>query len=231
MPFFLLAGWVASRITQPHRARFTPATRRSSWRSPAPDSSSRRSGPTAAPLPVTQWWAGIAVAGTLISLSPLHVAAADDRVLGRGGHRSRHGRLVRVLADEHLLVAGQPHPHLLRTRPRRLRRRHRLRYTVVSGTLVLLDTSAGSEETSVPVDALEESDQLGSIARVSRAGRALPRGRCGGWEDHPRGSRAGRQIARRSAPSSWPQPTGAGWMSSRRRPGWSSAIRSASPTT
>jgi hypothetical protein len=80
----------------------------------------------------------------------------------------RSRRLDRVLGSTPVLAAGDArHPHRRPDGDRRSRPVIVFSYTVVSRTLAMLDTSAGSEEFYAAESELESAEQRDSVARMS----------------------------------------------------------------
>jgi hypothetical protein len=167
MPFFLAAGWTTSANTQPDRRQFAPHHAAIALLLAFGGLVVSALGTSGGMLPVTQWWTGIAVAATLVSLSPyssavqmivysipaiLATGAAGYIVFAPLEHFWSPQALIVISAGPVLIgaVCGVV-----------------FSYIVVERTLALLDTSIGSEESFLKRDPEAPSEQLGSIARVS----------------------------------------------------------------
>jgi hypothetical protein len=167
MPFFLAAGFTTSANTQPNRRQFAPHHAAIALLLAFGGLVVSAIGTSGGTLPVTQWWTGIAVAATLVSLAPYSSAIqmivySVPAILVTGAVG-----LIVFLPVEHFwsptaLTVISLGPVLIGAVAGIV-----FSYTVVHNTLELLDTSIGSEESFLKVDPVAPSEQLGSIARVS----------------------------------------------------------------
>lgn len=167
MPFFLAAGWTTSANTQPNRRQFAPHHAAIALLLALGGLIVSALGTAGGTLPVTQWWTGIAVAATLLSLSPysspvqmivysipaILVVGFVGLVVFSPTERFWSPAATAGISLGPVLIGAVSGTVFC--------------YTVVSKTLALLDTSIGSEEAFLKLDPAAPSEQLGSIARVS----------------------------------------------------------------
>jgi hypothetical protein len=167
MPFFLGAGWLTALSVQPNRRRFS-----------LPDATGilalagvgvivSGAGTYGGTLLVSQWWPGIALGVTLVGIAPyckprnLLICAlpilAFVGVVGRIVFSAQAASWPPVTMT--ILLIGPTGIAALAGIV--------FSYTVVSRTLALLDTSAGTEEFYPASEPVDEAGERGSVARMS----------------------------------------------------------------
>jgi hypothetical protein len=167
MPLFLLAGWMTAGYTQPNRPQLGRRHAALVLFIATLGLAVSAVGTLGSTAPVQQWWPGIALGAALASLAPYSsarqmVAYSIPTVITL----AVVGWLVFssitnfwpplgiiVIAVGPVIVASVASVVFC--------------YTVVGRTLAFLETSAGAEEVYTAAEPLDETEQKGSVARVS----------------------------------------------------------------
>jgi hypothetical protein len=197
MPFFLGAGWLTARSGQPNRPRFRFADAAGILALSCAGLVVSAVGTFGGSLPVAQWWPGIALGATLLSLAPYFSA------------RKQFIRALPILVFVGIVgtIAFSDTPQywplpsviLLVIGPVAIGSIGGIvfSFTVVSRTLAMLDTAAGTEEFYATAEPVDDEQWRGTIARMSaRVAPFLERvAAAGRIEDADRAFAA--QIARR----------------------------------
>ena len=167
MPFFLGAGWLTARSAQPNRHRFGIPEAAGILALACAGLVVSAVGTYGGTLSVAQWWPGIALATTLVGIAPycsprkqLVCAAPILIFVGVVGWTAFSGApqyWPPVMLG--ILIVGPTAVGSLAGIV--------FSYTVVSRTLAMLDTSAGSEEFYPAEEQLESAEQRDSVARMS----------------------------------------------------------------
>ena len=167
MPFFLGAGWLTATSAQPNRPRFRLRDAAGILALACSGVVVSAIGTYGGTLPVAQWWPGIALAATLVSIAPyctprkLLICSfpliAFTGIVGWIVFSSQTDfwppAAIVIIAIGPVTIGaagGVVFSH-----------------TVVSRTLALLETTTGVEDFHVATDAVEADQQRESIARVS----------------------------------------------------------------
>jgi hypothetical protein len=167
MPFFLLAGWSIARSAHPNRPRFRVRNAALILGLASVGMVLSAIGTYGGSVPVSQWWAGIALAATLVSIAPycsprMQLICAVPLLVVSGGL----GWIVFSSQDNFwtpaALIIIASGPVFIAAAASVV-----FSYSLVSRTLALLETTAGSEE-AYPVSAAEDAAQRrSSVARMS----------------------------------------------------------------
>jgi hypothetical protein len=167
MPFFLAAGWLTARSAQPNRPRFRIRNAAGILALACAGLLVSSFGTYGGTLPVAQWWPGIALSVTFVSIAPYCTPRkqlicsfpliAFAGIVGWIVFSSQTdfwppaALVIIAIGPVTIGAAGGVV----------------FGYTVVSRTLALLDTSAGVEEFYAASDVSDAEQQRDSIARVS----------------------------------------------------------------
>ena len=167
MPFFLGAGWLTTTSAQPNRPRFRLRDATGILALACSGVVVSAAGTYGGTVPVAQWWPGIALAATLVSIAPyctprkLLICSfpliAFTGIVGWIVFSSQTDfwppAAIVIIAIGPVTIGAAGGVVFS--------------YTVVSRTLALLDTSAGVEEFYAASDTADADQQRDSIARVS----------------------------------------------------------------
>jgi hypothetical protein len=167
MPFFLGAGWLTATSAQPNRPRFRLRDAAGILALACSGVVVSAAGTYGGTVPVAQWWPGIALAATLVSIAPyctprkLLICSfpliAFTGIVGWIVFSSQTDfwppAAIVIIAIGPVTIGAAGGVVFS--------------YTVVSRTLALLDTSAGVEEFYATSDVADADQQRDSIARVS----------------------------------------------------------------
>ncbi|MDQ1551077.1 MAG: hypothetical protein QOD50_499 [Actinomycetota bacterium] len=167
MPFFLGAGWLTATSAQPNRPRFRLRDAAGILALACSGVVVSAAGTYGGTMPVAQWWPGIALAATLVSIAPyctprkLLICSfpliAFTGIVGWIVFSSQTDfwppAAIVIIAVGPVTIGAAGGVVFS--------------YTVVSRTLALLDTSAGVEEFYAASDVADADQQRDSIARVS----------------------------------------------------------------
>jgi hypothetical protein len=167
MPFFLGAGWLTATSAQPNRPRFRMRDAAGILALASGGIVVSAFGTYGGSVPVAQWWPGIALAATLVSISPyctprkqlicsiplmVFIGVVGWIVFSSQTDFWPPAAIVIIAVGPVTIGAAGGVV---------------FSYTVVARTLALLDTSAGVEEFYATSGALDPEAQRDSIARVS----------------------------------------------------------------
>jgi hypothetical protein len=167
MPFFLGAGWLTATSAQPNRLRFRMRDAAGILSLSCAGLVVSAFGTYGGSVPVSQWWPGIALSATFVSLAPyctprkqlicsfplvLFVGVVGWIVFSSQTDFWPPAALVAICIGPVCIGAAGGVV---------------FSYTVVARTLALLDTSAGVEEFYATSDASDIQRQRDSVARVS----------------------------------------------------------------
>jgi hypothetical protein len=167
MPFFLGAGWLTALSAQPNRRRFSFRDAVGILALACAGLVVSAVGTYGGTLSVTQWWPGIAVATTLVGIAP-YCTPRKQLICALP-------ILVFVGVVGWIAFSGVPQYWppamlcILIVGPTAIGALAGIMfsYTVVSRTLAMLDTSAGSEAFYAAESELESAEQRDSVARMS----------------------------------------------------------------
>jgi len=167
MPFFLGAGWLTATSAQPNRPRFRMRDAAGILALASAGVVVSALGTYGGTVPVSQWWPGIALAATLVSIAPyctprrqlicsipLIVFAGVVGWIVFSSQTNFWPPAALVIIAIGPVSIGAVGGVVFS-------------YTVVARSLALLDTSAGIEEYYAATDANDDEQQRASIARVS----------------------------------------------------------------
>jgi hypothetical protein len=167
LPFFLAAGWLTAARAQPNRARFRQRDATAILALGCAGLLVSAFGTTGGSIPVAQWWPGIALSATFLSITPYctprkQLIYSFPLILFTGiigwivfsSQTSFWPPAALIIICIGPVTIGAAGGVVFG-------------YTVVSRTLALLDTSAGVEEFYATSDDADEEQQRNSIARVS----------------------------------------------------------------
>lgn len=167
MPFFLGAGWLTARSSQPNRPRFTFRDAAGILALACAGLVVSAVGTYGGTLAVAQWWPGIALGATLLSLAPY--CSARKQFICAGPivvFVGIVGYLAFSATPEYwptpaliLLVIGPVGIGAIGGIV--------FAHTVVSRTLAMLDTAAGTEEFYASAEPVDDEAWRATIARVS----------------------------------------------------------------
>ncbi len=167
MPFFLAAGWLTARSGQPNRPRFRLSDAAGIFALGCAGYVISAVGTYGGTLPVAQWWPGIALGATVLSLAPY---CSPRKQFICAWPLAAFAAIVGLLAfsatpqywplpSEVLIIIGPVGVGSVAGLV--------FSYAVVSRTVAMLETTAGSEEfysTAAPAD---DEQWRATIARVS----------------------------------------------------------------
>jgi hypothetical protein len=167
MPFFLGAGWLTATSAQPHRPRFRVRDAAGILGLACAGMVVSAFGPFGGSVPVAQWWPGIALSATFVSITPYctprkQLLCSFPLIVFTGvvgwivfsSQADFWPPAAIVIISIGPLTIGAAGGVVFS-------------YTVVARTLALLDTSAGNEEFYATSELADPDQQRDSIARVS----------------------------------------------------------------
>ena len=167
MPFFLGAGWLTATSAQPNRPRFRPRDAAGILALACAGLVVSAIGTYGGRVPVAQWWPGIALVATLVSIAPY---CTPRRLLAWSLPLIAFTGLVSWFVFSSQSDFWSPAAIvIISIGPVAVGAAGGVvfSYTVVSRTLALLDTSAGVEEFYATSDQADAEQQRERIARVS----------------------------------------------------------------
>ena len=167
MPFFLGAGWLTATSAQPNRPRFRLRDAAGIFALACFGVGVSALGTYGGTVPVAQWWPGIALAATLVSIAPY---CAPRKLLICSFPLIAFAGIVGWIVFSSQTDFWPPAAIVvIAVGPVTIGATGGVvfSYTVVSRSLALFETSAGGEEFHTAVDAAEAEQQRDSIARVS----------------------------------------------------------------
>jgi hypothetical protein len=167
MPFFLAAGWLTGRSTQPQRPQFSPRRAAIILLISTVGLLISAIGTVNSAMPVEQWWPGIALAITLASFAPYSsarqmifysiptvvIVAVVGSIVFTSINKFWPPLGIVVISTGPVLVAALASVVFA--------------HAVVEQTEALLETAAADEEVYSAVDALSADERTGGIARLS----------------------------------------------------------------
>jgi hypothetical protein len=167
MPFFLGAGWLTARSGQPNRPRFTFRDAAGILALACTGLVISAVGTYGGTLPAAQWWPGIALGATLVSLAP-YCSARKQLICAwpLAVFVGAVGVIAFSATPEYWPLPGLI---LLIIGPIGIGAIAGIvfSYTVVSRTLAMLDTAAGTEEFYASAEPVDDEQWRATIARVS----------------------------------------------------------------
>jgi hypothetical protein len=167
MPFFLGAGWLTASSAQPNRPRFRLRDAAGILALACSGVVVSAFGTYGGTVPVAQWWPGIALAATLVSIAPY---CAPRKLLICSVPLIAFAGIVGWIVFSSQTDFWPPAAIvIIAIGPVTIGATGGVvfSYTVVSRTLALLDTSAALEEFYSASDPVDPDQQRDSIARVS----------------------------------------------------------------
>jgi hypothetical protein len=167
MPFFLGAGWLTATSSQPNRPRFRVRDAAGILALACAGLVVSAIGTYGGSVPVAQWWPGIALGATLVSISPY--CTPRKQLICSFPLIAFTGVVGWIVFSSQLDFWPPAATIIIAVGPVTIGAAGGVVFslTVVSRTLALLDTSAGVEEFYAASEPLDPGAQRDRIARVS----------------------------------------------------------------